>query len=115
MEHSNNIDNKKIVSEFFKLLNSSEESLVITNKHKKDSRLAKNNLVYTLLVKKNEIEYIKDKDHFKNKMKYIINSDTLLYRNNPIDADGKLYFFEILTKILKEIKKNNTWIVKNKG
>ena len=115
MEYSNNINNKKIIIEFLKLLSSNNESLVITNKHKKESRLAKNNLVYSLLIKKNEIEYIKDKDHFKNKMKYIINSDTLLYRNNPIDEDGKLYFFETLTKILKEIKKNNTWIVKNKS
>lgn len=48
-------------------------------------------------------------------MKYIADTDTLLYRNLPIDDDGKKYFFSTLFKILKEIKKNNLWEIKNKN
>ena len=105
---------QKIIDEFFKLLKN-ETEIVFTNKHNSKSRLSKNQHYFFLSIKKNQIEYIKDKDFYKNKMKYIADTDTLLYRNLPIDDDGKKYFFSTLFKILKEIKKNNLWEIKNKN
>ena len=114
MSESSNVNSNKLINDLLNLIKPTEESVLITNKHKVNSRLAKNNHIFSLLIKKNEIEYIKDNDHFKNKMKYIVDSDTLLYRNHPIDPEGKKFFFNTLNSILKEIKKNNTWVIKNK-
>ena len=105
---------KRLLNTFFELLENNIKEVVITNKHKNNSRLKQNNLIYILSIKTNEIEFIKVKDHFKNKMKYIANSDTLLYRNHPVGLDEKKYFFTTLNSILKEIKQKKVWILKNK-
>ena len=114
MRESSESPKKKLLNEFFTLLETHVEEVLVTNKHKYNSRLRQNNLTYYLSITENKIEFIKDQDHFKNKMKYIVNSDTLLYRNNPVGLDEKKYFFNTLNRIAKEIKQKKVWITKNK-
>ena len=109
-------DEKKniIKKEFKKLLTDKIDSLVITNKYKLNSKLAQKNHIFSVTVLEDEIHYIKNQDHYKNKMKFLLKSDTVLYRDELLDDHGKTYFFSTLFTILNEIKKQRTWIIKNK-
>ena len=114
MDTPKEINKEDIIHNYLSLINSNHICVVLTNKYKQNSALAKNNHIFLITVTADSIEYIKSTDHFKNKMKYIINSDTLLYRDMPVDQEDKKRFFNTLQNIYNEVSLNKTWMIKNK-
>ena len=114
MDTPKEFNKNTIVNNYLSLINTNHSCIVLTNKYKQNSTLAKNNHIFLVTVTKDHIEYIKTTDHFKNKMKYIINSDTLLYRDMPVDQEEKKRFFNTLQNIYDEVNLNKTWMIKNK-
>ena len=114
MDNIKKVNKDTIINNYLSLINTDHSCVVLTNKYKENSALAKNNHVFLITVTRECIEYNKTTDHFKNKMKYIINSDTLLYRDVPVELEEKNRFFNTLKDIYDEVNLNKTWMIKNK-
>ena len=93
-KQSKNELHQKIKLFYLKLISKKTKKIVITNKLHPQSKLLKEQLSYQVIITKESLEFRKTNDDYKNKVKYIFNSDTVVYHNRPILNDEKKAFFK---------------------